>query len=244
MENNLKMVPAKCTQCGGVVEVDEAKKTAECPFCGMTFVIEDAVKDYNVSFNVNDAVKDVLDFAGEQMKENRQRRQEEKKEFESTQKNFFKVFLIIFAISCAFSLIMFVIMQFVPGAGGDTGETTATETADSTIDCYIKDGCLYTEVRGVNLAVWKYQAFDSMGTTLQYEENSIDRDSYESCVTAEENVDEGVRYVVTAAYEDDFSTESTDPLYYSVVRVVIENSEIVEASEPAIVNSLSEYDFE
>ena len=34
MDNNVKMVPALCTQCGGTVEVNKDDETAVCPFCG------------------------------------------------------------------------------------------------------------------------------------------------------------------------------------------------------------------
>ena len=54
MENEVKMVPAQCSQCGGVVEVNRAEEKAVCPYCGTTVMIEKAVSDYNVNFDVNE----------------------------------------------------------------------------------------------------------------------------------------------------------------------------------------------
>ena len=71
MENDIKMVPAQCSKCGGVVNVNRNEEKAECPYCGTTFMIEKGVSDYNVNFDVNGAVKDVLGFVGQQMKESR-----------------------------------------------------------------------------------------------------------------------------------------------------------------------------
>ncbi len=73
MGDNVKMVPALCTQCGGNVEVDLSKETAKCPYCGMEFIVEKAVNNYNfkyahvehadnVNIDVTGAVKEVLDF--------------------------------------------------------------------------------------------------------------------------------------------------------------------------------------
>ena len=48
MDNNIKMVPAICSQCGGTVEVNRSDETAKCPFCGASFIVEKAVNVYNV----------------------------------------------------------------------------------------------------------------------------------------------------------------------------------------------------
>ncbi len=135
MENSVKMVPAQCTQCGGVLDVNKNEQTATCPYCGTTFVIEKAINDYNVKFDVNGAVKDVLAFAGQQMKENREERRQQQKEFAGIEKNFFKIFGIVFVLMIVVSLIMFVIMQFT---GGDETDTN-TEYEDQTIEYSVDD---------------------------------------------------------------------------------------------------------
>ena len=127
MENSVKMVPSLCTQCGGTVEVNMAEQTAKCPFCGMTFNVEQAVTNYNIRYatiehadnvniDVSGAVKEVLDFAGNQMKESRQERQERRKEEAEQEKEtraaFMKIFGYMMAGMMVFALIAFIIMQF------------------------------------------------------------------------------------------------------------------------------------
>lgn len=83
MSGNTKMVPAVCTQCGGSLDVDPLQETAKCPFCGMTFVVEKAINNYNVqhatiehadnvTVDMGGAVKSFFDFAGKQMSESRE----------------------------------------------------------------------------------------------------------------------------------------------------------------------------
>lgn len=90
MSENVKIVPASCTQCGGSVEVDPNSEKATCPFCGTTFFVEKAINNYNVQHatiehadNVNidmsGTVKTVLDFVGDQIKEGREERKEQRK---------------------------------------------------------------------------------------------------------------------------------------------------------------------
>ena len=127
MDNNVKMVPALCTQCGGTVEVNKDEKSAKCPYCGMTFVIEQAVNNYNVQYakiehadNVNidmsGTVKNVLDFVGDQMKEGRKARQELKKERIEKDKAmnaaFMKMFGYMMIGMFVFAVVAFIIMQF------------------------------------------------------------------------------------------------------------------------------------
>ena len=122
MENNVKMVPAQCSQCGGVVEVNKDEEKAVCPYCGTTFMIEKGVSDYNVNFDVNGAVKDVLGFVGEQMKESRNERRKQREDFAKNEKSFFKMFAIMFAAMMVFGLIAFVVMQFSPETSVQTAE--------------------------------------------------------------------------------------------------------------------------
>ena len=50
-ENSTQFVPAKCTACGGELEVDPKQETAVCRYCGETFVVSKAVNNYNVEHN-------------------------------------------------------------------------------------------------------------------------------------------------------------------------------------------------
>lgn len=48
-----KLIPAKCTNCGGQLTVDAKQKSAICPFCNSSFIIEQAINNYNVQVNGN-----------------------------------------------------------------------------------------------------------------------------------------------------------------------------------------------
>lgn len=46
------LLPAKCHECGGLIEVDSDKKSANCQFCGNAFIVEEAVNNFNTYFNI------------------------------------------------------------------------------------------------------------------------------------------------------------------------------------------------
>lgn len=46
------LLPAKCPDCGGLIEVDSEKKAAICQFCGNAFIVEEAVNNFNTTFNI------------------------------------------------------------------------------------------------------------------------------------------------------------------------------------------------
>lgn len=127
MENNTKLVPALCTQCGGTVEVDAAGEAAKCPYCGTTFMIDKAINNYNVkharidhadtvNIDTSGAVKDVLSFLGEQMKQSRAERREAKQAQREQEKRmseaFFGLMKYMFAGMFAFAFFAFIVMQF------------------------------------------------------------------------------------------------------------------------------------
>lgn len=43
----MPLVKAQCTSCGGVLEVDNSNDAAICPFCGMAYIVEKAINQYN-----------------------------------------------------------------------------------------------------------------------------------------------------------------------------------------------------
>jgi len=47
----MPLVPAKCPECGGLVEVDNEKRAGLCQHCGQPFVIEDAIQTFNTYYN-------------------------------------------------------------------------------------------------------------------------------------------------------------------------------------------------
>ncbi len=53
----MPLTNAKCTNCGGSLQVDSTKKAAICPFCNEAYIVEEAINNYNISIdtiNVND----------------------------------------------------------------------------------------------------------------------------------------------------------------------------------------------
>lgn len=47
----MALLPAKCPECGGFVEVDSEKKLGICQHCGQPFVVEDAIQTFNNYYN-------------------------------------------------------------------------------------------------------------------------------------------------------------------------------------------------
>lgn len=47
------MIPAKCTNCGANIQVDETKEAGICEACGTAFITEKAVNNYNISNTYN-----------------------------------------------------------------------------------------------------------------------------------------------------------------------------------------------
>lgn len=43
----MAFIPAKCTQCGANIEVDDTKDAGICKYCGTAFVTEKAITNYN-----------------------------------------------------------------------------------------------------------------------------------------------------------------------------------------------------
>lgn len=48
----MPLLPAKCPECGGLIEVTSEKKAGLCQYCGQPFVVEDAVNNFNQYFNI------------------------------------------------------------------------------------------------------------------------------------------------------------------------------------------------
>lgn len=51
----MAFVSAKCTQCGGVLEIDNSKDAAICKYCGMPFVVEKAINYFTQNISVENA---------------------------------------------------------------------------------------------------------------------------------------------------------------------------------------------
>lgn len=49
----MAFVPAKCTQCGGDIDVDDTKEAGICKHCGTAFITEKAINNYNTYITNN-----------------------------------------------------------------------------------------------------------------------------------------------------------------------------------------------
>ena len=45
----MPIVPAQCTNCGGLLQIDSSKDAAICPFCGTPYIVEKAINNYRVN---------------------------------------------------------------------------------------------------------------------------------------------------------------------------------------------------
>jgi hypothetical protein len=100
----MNLVPAICTQCNGIVDVDPSRESAVCRFCGTVFAVENAINNYNIqnnyyqtTYNVQNnvhnakrgAVESVLGFV-ERKKDAEERRIAEAKRLAEEQKRLAK----------------------------------------------------------------------------------------------------------------------------------------------------------
>ena len=130
---NTRLVPAICTQCGGQLEVDPTQEAAVCKYCGTPFIVEKAIQNYNIQHatiehvdTVNIDMKGTADsffsFVGTQMSESRALRREERKERREEEREtsremrngFFKMFKVMMIGMFILALIMFLVM-FIRG---------------------------------------------------------------------------------------------------------------------------------
>ncbi len=45
----MPFVKAMCTNCGGILQVDESKDAAVCPFCSTPYIVEKAINNYQIN---------------------------------------------------------------------------------------------------------------------------------------------------------------------------------------------------
>jgi len=56
----MALVPAKCTQCGGQIEVDDTQEAGICKHCGMAFITEKVIKNYTTVHNVTNNITKII----------------------------------------------------------------------------------------------------------------------------------------------------------------------------------------
>lgn len=64
-EASPKIVPAKCTNCGAPLEVNPKESAAICPYCKSAYIVDQAIKEYNVSMSGNINVGNAVINVGE-----------------------------------------------------------------------------------------------------------------------------------------------------------------------------------
>ncbi|MBQ7562970.1 MAG: hypothetical protein IJT16_03150 [Lachnospiraceae bacterium] len=183
----VKMVPALCTQCGGKLTVDPSKETADCPFCGASFLVEKAINNYqvqhatfehvdNVNIDMSGTVHSVLDFVGKQMSEGRELkrelRREEKELAAENQKQFFMNFFKIGLPMLVILFIMLMVMNFFFGDDSREGVTTAEAGEEAgTVSYEVSRGLLYLDIPNPEGYNWEYDMFNSRDVSLEDESN-------------------------------------------------------------------------
>lgn len=50
----MPLVPAKCTNCGASLQIDNTQQAAICPYCHSAYVVEQAINNYNYNVIVKD----------------------------------------------------------------------------------------------------------------------------------------------------------------------------------------------
>ena len=49
----MPLIPAKCTECGSILQTDNSKDVTVCPHCGTPFIIDKAITNYSISVQMN-----------------------------------------------------------------------------------------------------------------------------------------------------------------------------------------------
>lgn len=48
----MALVPAKCPECGGNINIDPGKKAAVCEYCKQPFIVQEAIQNFNTTYNI------------------------------------------------------------------------------------------------------------------------------------------------------------------------------------------------
>ena len=67
----MPFVQGKCENCGGILTVDPSLKAANCPFCGVAYIVQDSINNYNTTIKVNTINASVVNVSDESSAEGR-----------------------------------------------------------------------------------------------------------------------------------------------------------------------------
>ena len=250
-DKDVKMVPAICTQCGGTLTVNPRQETADCPFCGASFVVQKAINNYqvkqanfehvdNVNIDMKGTVHEVLDFVGEQMSESRKmkqefRREDREREAENQKQfigNFFRIAVPFFVIFFIFAGVMMFFFDKADGNENSGGNAPAGE--EEGVSYEVVRGRLYIDIPDPGENYWNFDIVNSRGTSL---EETKENNGLHMTIAADDNM--GTGYAV-------LYWESEENSYYKgyvIYEVEIEDKEITEVIDVSEVSDLSEYTF-
>ncbi len=245
MGDEVKMVPALCTQCGGKLTVDPIQETAECPFCGASFAVEKAISNYNVqnatfehvdnvNIDMSGTVHTVLDFVGKQMSESREMRKELRKQQKEDEKEYFNRFVKIgipfFIIFFIFAGIMVVVLNRIDGGEASTSDTEEA----STVNYDVERGRFYIDIPNPAGYIWEFDEFHSSGVNL---DSTKEKNGLHYEVSADQSF--GMGYAVLHWQdEDDPEREG-----YMIYELDIEDNEISYVITTTEVSDMSEFHF-
>ena len=69
----MPFVQGKCESCGGILTVDPSLKAANCPFCGVAYVVQDSINNYNTTIKVENLHADTVNISDESSSDGRMR---------------------------------------------------------------------------------------------------------------------------------------------------------------------------
>ena len=244
MSNNIKMKTIHCTQCGAQLEADLTKETAQCPYCGTTFFVENIKKEQSSegSGQKESNVKTVLGFIGNQMSESRKYNHELKKQQMIEDRKFMMTAIKVLPLMMIVMLIIGVGLQkfgFFEDSDTETvsssvNEAGMQENSDAAqVNHYVENGLLYVDIKEPSDNEWRLEDFE---TTLNLDESFEDGDGYHFVFSIEQET--GTGYAVIGQYEP----EEDEPVYYAVFNASIDQQNIVSVDSD-IVDSLSDYSF-
>ena len=80
----MALVPAKCPECGGNINIDPTKKAGICEYCKQPFVVEEAIQNFNTTYNVinNNEIKADVVIINDSLDNKNNEIEELKKKFE------------------------------------------------------------------------------------------------------------------------------------------------------------------
>ena len=230
--DNIKMVPATCSQCGGKISVDPSQEKIFCKYCGTSLLVEKAIHNYEIqnakierveSININKrgAVESVLNFVEKQQDKKQKKiddekqRQEEARILQEEKMNkvrdqivnvkYLKRNLFVLGIAII-AIIMLSIIENVNNKGNHYGEVKTPSSSDYYEGKDYKDAVNEFEEKGfVNV---KTETVDDLITGLLTKDGEVESISVDGDIDYSANAWYSKEVEVVILYHT-FPTEET-----------------------------------